>query len=239
MAITPTKGSYISFPIPTKKEILPKMTTLTILVLWSFTEIQSCKNDPGEAPEPEFVLLCFAPDSGHAGGNRVLRVSGALWLEASQFLEHLPLRFLSKVQRSLAFVAGFLKPKQEWFNMNFLKGSNSNQVLRHHELANLEPTKRMIFWWFERLDVRRSRCSASHSEVYDALQVLGLGCALKLDVHNRKIWKVWFFGQRPRWLLVEEIPIAKLQVEAIALENPLAIFWRGVQAADSVNSFHS
>ena len=42
----------------------------------------------------------------------------------------------------------------------------------------------------ERLDVRRSRCSASHSEVYDALQVLGLGCALKLDVHNRKIWNL-------------------------------------------------
>lgn len=40
-------------------------------------------------------------------------------------------------------------------------------------------------------------------------------------------------------LLLKKSQFAKLQVEAIALENPLAIFWRGVQAADSVNSFHS
>lgn len=40
-------------------------------------------------------------------------------------------------------------------------------------------------------------------------------------------------------LLLKKSQFASLQVEAIALENPLAIFWRGVQAADSVNSFHS
>lgn len=63
------------------------------------------------------------------------------------------------------------------------------------------------------LDVRRSRCSASHSEVYDALQVLGLGsCALKLDDLMSTIeryGKYDFLDKDPPWLVVEEIPVCQ------------------------------
>lgn len=209
MAITPTKRSYISLDSD-KKGNPAKNDDFNILVLWSFTEIQSWR-DPGEAPL-EFVLLCFAADSV-AGGTRVLKVSGACdWKLPNS--EHLPLLNPSKVQRSQAFVACHKKKKGFW-----MQNRNDSTWISWKEAIPIkfwDTTNWLTFrprgWFFDlwTLDIRRSRTPASHSEVYDALQVLGLGCALKLDVHNRKIWKVWFFGQRPRWLVVEEIPICQI-----------------------------
>ena len=82
---------------------------------------------------------------------------------------------------------GFFECKRkEWFKNEFPERKQFRSSSEMHELASF-PTKRMILDLWT-LDVRRSRTSASHSEVYDALQVLGLGsCASKLDVHNRKI----------------------------------------------------
>ena len=104
MALTPTKGSYISFPIPTKKGNPAKNDDFNILVLWSSYWNPKLQKRPWRGT----VGVCAALLCSRQRPRRREQSSKgfrSLWLEASQFMNICLLDFCQRCKWSQAFVA--------------------------------------------------------------------------------------------------------------------------------------